>query len=92
MSHTGVDVIDFLLLTAYPVGALFIIEIISRAIKIPSWPKLFVQATVSIGFGIAYVTILPTPHWFTSVILFGLAAILFFQARRTKLRPDKPIY
>ena len=31
MSHPGsVDIIDFILLTIYPVGALFIIEIISR--------------------------------------------------------------
>ena len=33
MAHNAVDVVDFLLLTIYPVGALFIIEIISRIAK-----------------------------------------------------------
>jgi len=43
MSHPGsVDIIDFILLTIYPVGGLFIIEILSRIICItgkpdPSW-------------------------------------------------------
>jgi hypothetical protein len=91
MSHLDVDVIDFLLLTIYPVGGLFIIEMISRAIKISSWLKLSVQGLVSIGFGIAYVTLI-TAHWLTSIVLFALAAALLYQARRAKINPDKSIY
>ena len=91
MSHIDVDVIDFLLLTIYPVVALFIIEMISRALKIPSWPKLIVQGSVSIAFGIAYVTLI-TAHWLTSFVLFALAVTLFYQARRAKIHPDKSIY
>ena len=35
MSHPGsVDIIDFVLLTIYPVGGLFIIEILSRIIEL----------------------------------------------------------
>ena len=60
MSHPGsVDIIDFVLLTIYPVGALFIIEIISRVVNrakqiIPSWIKLYVQGITMIGFAFAY--------------------------------------
>ena len=60
MSHAGsVDIIDFVLLTIYPVGALFIIEIISRMVNrtrvvIPSWAKLSVQGIVMVGFAVAY--------------------------------------
>ena len=54
MSHTGVDVIDFLLYTIYPVIGIFIIEIICRVIKIPKWIKLWSQAVVSVIFGIYY--------------------------------------
>ena len=60
MSHAGsVDIIDFILLTIYPVGALFIIEIISRManrtrVTIPSWAKLSVQGIVMVAFAIAY--------------------------------------
>ena len=60
MSHAGsVDIIDFVLLTIYPVGALFIIEIISRIANkrrtiIPSWLKLSIQGIVMIAFAVAY--------------------------------------
>ena len=91
MSHLDVDIIDFLLLTIYPVGGLFIIEMISRAIKISSWLKLSIQGLVSIGFGIAYVTLI-TAHWLTSIVLFALAVALLYQARLAKINPDKSIY
>jgi len=91
MSHLDVDVIDFLLLTIYPVAALFVIEMIARAIKIPSWIKLSIQAVTMIGFGIAYVTAI-TAHWLTSIVLFALAVTLFYQARRTKIDPKKAMY
>lgn len=91
MSHLDVDVIDFLLLTIYPVIGLFIIEMVSRAIKISSWLKLSIQGVVSLGFGIAYVTLI-TAHWLTAIVLFALAAALFYQARRAKIYPDKSIY
>ena len=91
MSHLDVDVIDFLLLTIYPVGGLFIIEMISRAIKISSWLKLTIQGFMLIGFAIAYVTLI-TAHWLTSIVLIALAVALLYQARRAKIHPDKSIY
>lgn len=91
MSHLDVDIIDFLLLTIYPVGALFIIEIIGRAAKISSWIKLVVQGIVMLGFGIAYITLI-TPHWLTSIVMFALAFVLFYQARRIKIDPTKSKY
>ena len=91
MSHLDVDVIDFLLLTIYPVAALFIIEMISRATKMQSWLKLTLQGFVSFGFAIAYITMI-TAHWLTSPVLFALGIALFYQARRTKIHPDKSIY
>jgi hypothetical protein len=54
MSHTGVDVIDFLFYTIYPVIGIFVVEVISRLVKSPKWIKLWIQALVSIGFGISY--------------------------------------
>ena len=91
MSHLDVDVIDFLLLTIYPVIGLFVIEMISRAIKLPSWLKLSIQGIVSIGFGISYITLI-TAHWLTSIVLFALAAALLYQAKSAKINPDKSIY
>jgi hypothetical protein len=109
MSHPGsVDIIDFVLLTIYPVGALFIIEILSRLIgrvskPIPSWLKLSIQGIAMTGFAIAYVAFMPfftdqdkayavEPHTITAFCLLALAAALFFQARRAKINPEKSLY
>ncbi len=94
MSHTGVDVIDFLLYTIYPVIGIFIVEAISRLVKAPKWIKLWVQAVVSIGFGIYYWFILPAPQNFplTALVMFVLAIALIYQGKRAKISPDKVPY
>ena len=94
MSHTGVDVIDFLFYTIYPVIGIFIVEIISRLFKIPKWIKLWTQAVVSIGFGIYYWFILQAPQNFplTAMVMFALAIALVYQGRRAKISPEKSPY
>ncbi len=94
MSHTGVDVIDFLLYTIYPVIGIFIVEGISRVVKAPKWIKLWVQALVAIGFGIYYWFILPEPQNFplTALVMFALAIALIYQGKRAKISPDKSPY
>jgi len=94
MSHTGVDVIDFLFYTIYPVMGIFLIEGISRIVKAPKWVKLWVQAAVSIGFGIYYWFILPAPQNFplTALVMFALAIALIYQGKRAKISPDKSPY
>jgi len=91
MSHLGIDVIDYLLLTIYPVIGLFVVEIISRALKITSWIKLVIQGIVCIGFTIAYVTLI-IAHWLTAFVLLALAIALLYQARIAKLKPGQSIY
>lgn len=91
MSHLDVDVIDFLLLTIYPVAGLLVVEAAFRAAGFPSWIKLFIQGMVSAGFAVAYVTLI-TPHWFTTIVLLALAVALLYQARRSRLDPSKSIY
>jgi len=91
MSHLDIDVIDFLLITIYPVIGLFVVELISRRLKIPSWSKLIAQGIISAAFAVAYVTVI-TAHWLTSVVLFALSITLFYQARRAKIYPDKSIF
>ncbi len=93
MSHTGVEVFDFLLYTIYPVIGIFIAEITCRSLKIPKWIKLSSQAIISIGFGIAYLS-LPGDEKFplTALVLFALAIALFYQAKRSKHNPEKVQY
>jgi len=94
MSHTGVEVFDFLLYTIYPVIGIFLVEIASRIVKSPKWIKLWIQAIVSIGFGIYYWFILPAPQNFplTAMVMFALALALIYQGRRAKISPDKSPY
>ena len=108
MSHPGsVDIIDFVLLTIYPVGALFIIEILSRIISrttkpVPSWLKLSIQGITMVGFAVTYTAFMPflinqdaytvEPHAITAFCLLALAAALFYQARRAKTNPKKSLY
>ncbi|WOV93694.1 MAG: hypothetical protein R1F52_03435 [Candidatus Nitrosoabyssus spongiisocia] len=88
MSHLDVDVFDFLLIALYPGAGLLIIELISRAVKIPNWIKLSIQGIAMLGFAVAYVTLI-TAHWLTSLVLAALAISLFYQARRMRIFPNK---
>jgi len=105
MSHPGsVDIIDFVLLTIYPVGALFIIEILSRIISrtATSWLKLSIQGITMVGFAVTYTAFMPflinqdaytvEPHAITAFCLVALAVALFYQARRAKINPKKSLY
>ncbi len=94
MSHTGVEVFDFLLFSIYPVIGLLAVEGISRLIKTPKWIKLWVQAAVSIGFGVYYWFVLPAPENFplTAMVMFALAIALIYQGRRAKISPEKSHY
>ena len=94
MTHTGVDVVDFLFYTIYPVIGIFTVEVISRVTKTPKWIKLWSQAVVSIGFGIYYWFVLPAPQNFplTGIVMFALALALIYQGMRAKISPDKSPY
>jgi len=94
MTHTGVDIIDFLFYTIYPVIGIFTVEVISRVTKTPKWIKLWIQAIVSIGFGIYYWFVLPEPQNFplTGLVMFTLAIALIYQGRRAKISPNKSPY
>ena len=94
MSHTGVDVIDFLFYTIYPVIGIFIVEVVSRLARVPKWAKLWAQAAVSLGFGIYYWVGLPAPQNFplTGAVMIMLAVALLYQGRRARISPDKSPY
>ncbi len=87
----GIDLGLYFEIIVYPVAGLFIIEMISRAVKIPNWIKLLSQAVMCVGFGIAYLT-MHVAHWLTGGVLLALAFALFYQAKVSKLNPEKPLY
>ena len=91
MSHLDVDIIDFIILTIIPVAALFVIEMICRAIKVVSWIKLIIQGIMMVAFAVGYMTVI-TPHVLTALCLLALSGALIYQARRAKIDPKKSQY
>jgi hypothetical protein len=81
----------YFLIILYPVAGLFIIEMICRVAKFPSWIKLLTQATMCVAFGIVYLT-MQVAHWLTGGVLLALAFALFYQAKISKLNPERALY
>ncbi|MGI0069982.1 MAG: hypothetical protein ACREA3_02720 [Nitrosotalea sp.] len=89
--HNGIDLDVYFEIILYPVAGLFIIEMISRAAKIPNWIKLLTQALMCVGFGIVYLT-MQVAHWLTGGVLLALAFALFYQAKLSRVHPEKAMY
>ena len=89
--HNGIDLDVYFEIILYPVAGLFIIEMICRAAKISNWIKLLTQALMCVGFGIAYLT-MQVAHWLTGIVLLALAFALFYQAKLSKVHPEKALY
>ena len=88
---SGPDLSVYFLIIFYPVAGLLVIEVICRIAKISNWIKLSAQAVMCVGFGIAYLTIHSAP-WLTAFVLLALAIALFYQAKVSKLNPEKAMY
>lgn len=89
--HNGIDLDVYFEIILYPVAGLFIIEMICRVAKISNWIKLLTQALMCVGFGIAYLT-MHVAHWLTGGVLLALAFALFYQAKLSKVHPEKALY
>ncbi len=89
--HNGIDLGVYFEIIIYPVVALFAIEMISRAAKIPNWIKLLTQALSCVGFGVAYL-VMYVAQWLTAGVLLALAIALLYQAKVSKLNPQKTLY
>lgn len=86
-----VGFVEYFEIIIYPVVALFLIEMISRAARIPNWIKLLAQAVSCVGFGVVYLT-MHVSQWLTGGVLLALAIALFYQAKLSKLDPKKALY
>jgi len=81
----------YFLVIIYPVIGLLIIEAVCRPAKVSNWVKLLTQAVMCVGFGIAYLS-MHVSHWLTAFVLLALAIALFYQAKVSKLNPEKALY
>jgi hypothetical protein len=88
LTHNGIDIDQFLLLTIYPTVTFFVIGLVARKFGLSEPLKYATQASSCIIFAIVYIVAVPNggAHGLAAVlILFG--GILFLMARKFIMHP-----
>lgn len=88
MTHNGIDIDEFILLTIYPTVVIFAIGYIARKINLGESLKYAIQAAASIIFAIIYLVSIPNggaQGLALVLLLFGL--ILLYMARKERISP-----
>jgi len=88
LTHNGIDIDEFILLTIYPTAVIFAIVYIARKINLAESLKYAIQAAASIIFSIIYLLTIPNggaQGLALVLLLFGL--VLLYMARKEKLTP-----
>jgi len=88
LTHNGIDIDQFILLTVYPTITLFIIGIVAKRLALSEPLKYASLASSCIVFGIIYFLAVPNggaQGLAAVLILFG--AILFLMARKYIIHP-----
>ena len=88
MTHNGIDIDQFILLTVYPTVTFFIIGLIARKFGFGEPLKYASQAASCIIFAIAYIVAVPNggAHGLAAVLIL-FSGILFLMARRHIMHP-----
>jgi hypothetical protein len=84
MTHTGIDIDQFILFAVYPTITFFIIGIIAKRLSLGEPLKYAIQASNSIIFGVVYFLAIPNggaQGLATVLILFG--GVLIMMARKS---------
>jgi succinate-acetate transporter protein len=90
MTHNGIDIDQFILLTLYPTAAFLITGLLSRKFALSEPLKYVAQALSCIIFAIVYIVTIPNggaQGLATVLILFG--GILFLMARKHIMHPNE---
>lgn len=88
MTHNGIDIDQFILLTIYPTVTFFIIGLIARKFGFGEPLKYALQAASCVIFAIAYIVAVPNggAHGLAAVLIL-FSGILFLMARRYIMHP-----
>jgi hypothetical protein len=89
LTHNGIDIDQFILLTIYPTVTFFIIGLIARKFSFGEPLKYASQAASCIIFAIAYIVAVPNggAHGLAAVLIL-FSGILFLMARRYIMHPS----
>ncbi|MDQ3840393.1 MAG: hypothetical protein M3297_14130 [Thermoproteota archaeon] len=89
MTHNGIDIDQFILLTIYPTAVFFLIGLFSRRFRLSEPIKYTAQAFGCIIFAIVYIVTVPNGGaQGLAVVLLLFGGILFLMARKHILHPS----
>jgi hypothetical protein len=89
LTHNGIDIDQFILLTIYPTVTFFIIGLIARKFGFGEPLKYASQAASCIIFAIAYIVAVPNGGAYgLAAVLILFSGILFLMARRYIMHPS----
>jgi hypothetical protein len=88
LTHNGIDIDQFILLTIYPTVAFFIVGLIARKFSFGEPLKYASQAASCIIFAIVYIVAVPNggAHGLAAVLIL-FSGVLFLMARRHIMHP-----
>ena len=90
MTHNGIDIDQFILLTIYPTITLFIVGIVAKRLALSEPLKYASLASSCIVFGIIYFLAVPNGGaQGLAVVLILFGAILFLMARKYIIHPTR---
>ena len=86
MTHLGIDIDQFILLTIYPAAAFFAVGYVAKKTKMHAAKSYLLQALTCIVFAITYVFAVPNGGAQGLAIVLGMfGALLLFMARKQKI-------
>jgi uncharacterized membrane protein YtjA (UPF0391 family) len=89
LTHNGIDIDQFILLTIYPTVTFFIIGLIARKYGFGEPLKYAAQAASCIIFAIAYIVAVPNGGAYgLAAVLILFSGVLFLMARRYIMHPS----
>ena len=86
MTHLGIDIDQFILLTIYPAAAFFTIGYVAKKTSMGAAKSYLLQAVTCIIFAIAYIFAIPNGGAQGLAIVLGMfGVLLLFMARKQKI-------
>ena len=90
MTHNGIEIDQFVLLTVYPALAIFAIALIWNKLNLKKSFQYLIQAITCITFALIYYVFIPNKGaQGLAIVLVLFSFILLLMARKQKIEPEE---
>lgn len=92
MSHIGIDIDQFILLTIYPAAAFFAVGYLARKTKMRPVVSYLLQAVTCFSFAVGYLLLIPEGGaQGLAIVLIMFGGVLLFMARKTGIQQEQSV-